>query len=89
MTALIVPGGLALALVLALAASPAGGQPAGRDLTDAARRQDWTAVAALLRAGADVDQRQGDGASALHWAVYWDAQPNFRYLYIAKAVSLE
>ena len=76
---------MALALVLALAASPAGGQPAGRDLTDAARRQDWTAVATLLRAGADVDQRQGDGASALHWAVYWDAPGAVRLLLAAGA----
>ena len=80
-TALIVPGGLALLL----AASPAGGQPAGRDLTDAARRQDWTAVSALLRAGADVDQRQGDSASALHWAVYWDAPDAVRLLLAAGA----
>ena len=48
---------------------------AGRDdrsLVGAARNRDGTAVRALLEAGADVNARQPDGATALHWAAHWD-----------------
>lgn len=44
----------------------------GQDLVDAARHRDAGAVRALLAAGAAVDGRQADGATALHWAVYWN-----------------
>ena len=43
-----------------------------RPLADAARRADWEAVRALVAQGADVTARQGDGATALHWAAYRD-----------------
>ena len=61
--------GLATALTLALAA-PA----AARDsrVADAAEQRAATAVSALLTEGADVNAPQPDGATALHWAVYWD-----------------
>src|SRR4029450_2334739 len=39
-------------------------------LADAARRQDKQAVLSLLAKKADVNARQPDGATALHWAVY-------------------
>ena len=48
---------------------------AGRDdrsLVEAARDRDGTAVRALIEAGSDVNARQADGATALHWAVHWD-----------------
>ncbi|MBM41658.1 MAG: hypothetical protein CL483_07015 [Acidobacteria bacterium] len=39
-------------------------------LVEAASRGDAGAVRALLDEGADPDERQGDGATALHWAVH-------------------
>ena len=71
----IAPAGLLSVVVifaLILAAGPAGGQTSGTPLADAAKRQDWAALPALLGAGADADHPQGDGTTALHWAVYWD-----------------
>ena len=61
--------GLATALTLALAATAAA-----RDsrVADAAEQRAATAVSALLTEGADVNAPQPDGATALHWAVYWD-----------------
>ena len=38
-------------------------------VADAAQRRDITAVRQLLRQGADVNAAQGDGMTALHWAV--------------------
>jgi ankyrin repeat protein len=40
------------------------------DVADAAMRGDSAAVRALLAKGGDVNAPQGDGATALHWAVY-------------------
>ena len=45
---------------------------AGSEVADAAKAQAWGRVAALIGAGADVDAPQADGATALHWAAYWD-----------------
>ena len=61
--------GLLLALVGVGAAAAA---PPGAALADAAKRADWAAVRTLLDAGADVDAREGDGSTALHWASYRD-----------------
>ena len=59
------------ALLLAVAAVPAAAAaPPETALADAAKRADWTAVRTLLQQGADVDARQGDGSTALHWASY-------------------
>ncbi len=41
-------------------------------LADAARRQDKQAVRSVLAKKADVNARQPDGATALHWAAYAD-----------------
>ncbi len=41
-------------------------------LVDAAKRQDWQAVRDLLQQGQDADTAQADGATALHWATYWN-----------------
>ncbi len=61
------------ALLLALAgAHAAAAAPPEAPLADAAKRADWAAVRKLLQAGADVDARQGDGSTALHWASYRD-----------------
>ena len=45
---------------------------ADRRLVDAARGLDVEGVRAALAAGEDVDRRQPDGATALHWAAYRD-----------------
>ena len=73
------------AFALTLVAGPASAQSPRASLADAAKRQDWTAVAPLLRAGADVDRPHGDGTTALHWAVYWDDAPTVRRLLAAGA----
>ena len=69
-----VRGGVAGALLMA--AGLVGGAvavvEAGQPVADAARRADWGAVRALVGQGAEVTVRQGDGATALHWAAYWD-----------------
>jgi uncharacterized protein len=63
---------------LALAAAFAVGQPqrvgatGETPLIDAVRNGDAQAVQALLKAHADVNARQGDGATALHWAAHLD-----------------
>ena len=55
----------ALAVVAAAAPALAAG-----DVAAAARAGDVAAVRSLLADGADVDARQGDGATALHWAAH-------------------
>lgn len=44
-------------------------------LADAAQRGDRAKVASLLKQNAPVNGAQGDGATALHWAVYNDDLP--------------
>ena len=65
---------LALGAVLLVAAleAAAGAAGAGQEavLADAAQRGDQAAVRSLLAQQADVNAAQGDGATALHWAVY-------------------
>ena len=61
---------VAFCLAGAAALGAAGREDAS--LVEAARDRDGNAVRALLDAGADVDARQPDGATALHWAVHWD-----------------
>src|SRR5437016_234177 len=59
-----------LALTCALALVQAATSAAAGDMrvADAAMRGDAAAVATLLREGADVNGREGDGMTALHWA---------------------
>jgi ankyrin repeat protein len=58
----------------AQAAAPAAQAAAARslpsDVADAAMRGDVAAVRALIAKKADVNAPQGDGATALHWAVF-------------------
>ena len=66
---------LTVSVALPAAAAVAGLttlEAADRALADAARRGDRDAVRALVGQGADVDARQGDGATALLWAAYRD-----------------
>jgi ankyrin repeat protein len=43
-----------------------------RRVVDAMKKQDREAVRILLQQHADVDSAEPDGATALHWAAYWD-----------------
>ncbi len=62
---------IAVGIVLLLSTA-AGAQRADLRVAEAVRRGDRDAVRGLLQAGADVDSRQPDGATALHWAAYLD-----------------
>ena len=58
---------------IACALSVAGLRAAGDlRLVEAAKNQDRDALRALLKQKADVNQPQGDGATALHWAAHWN-----------------
>ncbi len=61
----LIPLGLALVLAGAGLADPP-------PLIEAAKVADWEAVRTLLEQGADVTVTAPDGATALHWASYWD-----------------
>jgi ankyrin repeat protein len=56
----------------ALLAGPLTLDAAATPLIDAVKRHDSVAVNALLDRGADVDEAEGDGATALHWAAQLD-----------------
>ena len=66
-TAVVPLWGAVLAFVAVAMAPPA---LAAEDVIAAARAGDVAAVRALVADGADVDARQGDGATALHWAAH-------------------
>ena len=69
-----------VACAVSLVGAPAGGQTPDASVAEAAKRRDWAAVPGLLGAGAHVDRPQGDGTTALHWAVYWDDAGTVRLL---------
>ena len=62
---------IAAAVIAALLAQSAAAEDEQR-LIVAVRQQDHQAVRRLLEARADVNARQPDGSTALHWAVYRD-----------------
>lgn len=60
-------------LVLWLAVAAVSANQVDRRLVDAAKAQDHAVVEALLGQRVDVNTSALDGATALHWASYWDA----------------
>jgi ankyrin repeat protein len=52
---------------------------------DAARKKDHVALAALIKAGANVNEREPDGTTALHYASHYDDVQSVRLLLIAGA----
>src|SRR5262245_30510925 len=63
----------ALAICGMLVSLAAGLNAAGRsDVADAVMKRDKAALRSLLQQKADVNARQTDGATAMHWAVYQD-----------------
>ena len=63
-----------LVVILGVAGSAAAAQVAEEPtLADAAEHGNRALIRTLLDAGADVNARQVDGMTALHWAVYHDA----------------
>ena len=61
-----------LLTALALEGAALGAFGADTRLVEAAKQGDKAAVRALLKQGVEVSTPQGDGATALHWAAYWD-----------------
>ena len=55
------------------------------DLLDALKRRDHAALKSLIKAKADVNIAQPDGATALAWAVYLDDQAAAELLLAAGA----
>jgi ankyrin repeat protein len=55
-------------------------------LADAVERRDPSLVASLLSGRVDVNRRQPDGATALHWAAHWDDADIVRALVGARAI---
>ena len=78
-------GVITLFVVLCLATSEGLGQAGPSRVADAVKSQDWAAVRALVDDGADVNTPQGDGATALHWAAYWDDLQTAHRLIVAGA----
>src|SRR5262245_16153956 len=71
------------ALVLGLSGAAFAG--ASAPLSDAAERQDWARVRALVKQHAGVNTPQADGMTALHWAAYYDDVAMVRLLLSAGA----
>ena len=70
------PKEFAVGLILTVGVGvAANAQGEDERLTSAAERRDMTAVQDLLDDGADVNEPQPDGATALHWAAHWNDLP--------------
>ena len=59
--------------MLGFGGAEADAQAAQENLIEAVKLQDATTVRRLLDTGAQVNAAAGDGATALHWAAYFDA----------------
>lgn len=58
-----------MTLLVAMAAVALAGE---HPLVDAAKNQDLEALRALIARSRNVNETQGDGATALHWAAHWN-----------------
>lgn len=86
LTSRLVCAALLVTAFVALESSSAlGAASADQRLADAAKNQNGAAVRTLLSQKADVNGRQGDGSTALHWAAHWDAVDMARQLLAAGA----
>src|ERR1700742_1712051 len=59
---------ICLAATLSIASVPFVGPGTGSAVADAEMRGDSATVRSLIKQGADVNEAQGDGMTALHWA---------------------
>jgi ankyrin repeat protein len=73
----------AAALLVGASITAAAGVTA--PVSDAAERQDWVRVRALVKQHAGVNIAQADGMTALHWAAYYDDVAMVRLLLSAGA----
>lgn len=65
-------GAVGFVVLALLVAARVGAVDRDLRLVNAAQRQDWETVRALLKTKVDVKTPQGDGATALHWASHAD-----------------
>ena len=72
-SSIAIPTGIRF-LVVVLSLANLGAGSADLRVVEAAKKADVATVRALLKQGTDVKARAGDGATALHWAAYRDAQ---------------
>ena len=76
---------LAVAIVSPPGVSPTSASTGDLRLIEAVRSQDAALVRQLVEEGVDVDARQGDGATALHWAAHRDDRATAQLLLAAGA----
>ena len=69
-----------IALVVYSATSSLAGQGEPTSVVEAAKARDDGAIRALVDSGADVNEAQADGATALHWAAHWEDLETATYL---------
>jgi uncharacterized protein len=74
----------AIAIWIAIAAVAFGAANSTR-LVEAAKAKDIATVRAFVKDHADVNAKQGDGATALHWAAHWDDRAMVQLLIAAGA----
>ena len=77
--------GVAAWLVVPWMPASAAANQSAQSVVEAARAQDDAAVRDLVARQVDVNGAQPDGATALHWASYWDALDMARVLIDAGA----
>jgi ankyrin repeat protein len=75
----------ALSIANSATLAPVRAQTGDSPLIEAARIQDVDAVRSMLAEGADVNARQADESTALHWAVHWEHQDTVELLIRAGA----
>ena len=82
------PAALAVSTLVAAVALSEGlvnGQETNSAVADAVKQKDNEALRALIENGVDVNSTQGDGATALHWATYYNDFNTVKFLLDAGA----